>query len=147
MKPGAWVLGLVLGAWVLLGCGGAARAPLTAEAVVASLRGSGLPVTEVREFTAESDPNKLLGRPGQYTLKVSWQDTRAAGEGQDATVEVFATAEALAQRKAYTKAIADTGGFFAQYIETNDGRLALLRLPHQLTPEQAKPYRDWLAAL
>jgi hypothetical protein len=144
------LLGVVLAGLALVGCGSggpAPKPPLTGDGAAAALRGSGLPVTDVRVFTAETDPNKLLGRPGEYTHKVSWQDTRTPGEGNDATIEVFATADDLKRRKAYTEAIARTGGLFAQYVEANEARLALLRLPHDLTPDQAKGYRDWLAAL
>src|SRR5687768_6551864 len=113
MKTGSvWAIGLLAGL-ALVGCGRApARPPLTGETVAASLRGSGLPVTGVRVLTADTDPNKLLGRPGEYTAKVSWQDGRAPGEANDATIEVFATADDLKRRKAYTEAVAKTGSMF-----------------------------------
>ena len=140
------ILLLALGTLLLAGCVATAPtvAPLTGTTVAASLQASALPVQDVRVFTAESDPNSLLGRPNQYTAKVSWRDTRG---GDDATLEVFANAADLEARRAYTDAISKAGSAFAQYIYPNTSRLALLRLPHALTPDQAAEYERWLAAL
>jgi hypothetical protein len=122
-----------------------APAPLDEATIRHALAAGGFPTDDVRAFTPDTDPNQLLGRPGQYVAKVSWTDPRAP-EG-DATIEVFADAEALRARKAYTEAISPAGGPFTQYLYANEPRRALLRLPHQLTPDQAKTYQDWLASL
>lgn len=139
-----FVLGLFL-----VGCGSPAAPTLTGDQVATSLRGSGLPTTGVQVFTAETDPNKLLGRPDQYTAKVSWFDSRV--EPQDgltsATVEVFSDAASLDARFKYTDAIQKSTSAFAQYIYRNDGRRVLLRLPHDLTAAQAAEYQRWLATL
>lgn len=132
---------------LLIGCAAPSQpAPLTGDQLSASLASSGLPVTNVRVFTADTDPNKLLGRPQQYIAKVNWDDQRLSTP-DDATIEVFPDAASLDARQKYTQAISDTGGAFAQYIERNDGRHVLLRLPHELTPDQAATYEAWLAAL
>ena len=49
---------------------------LTEDAIVDALSASDLPITNLEVFDAETDPNSLLGRPGQYTVKVSWEDGR-----------------------------------------------------------------------
>ncbi|MFJ7250541.1 hypothetical protein ACIQWA_38680 [Kitasatospora sp. NPDC098652] len=64
-----------------------------------------------RSVTAEDDPNHLLGRPGQYTSKVTFTDTRVKAadlDGQDAdsvarggAIEVFATPADAEQRAKY----------------------------------------------
>jgi hypothetical protein len=59
----------------------AVLAPLDNDAIQQALGASGFPIGEVRTFTAETDPNSLLGRPNQYTVKVSWKDARAPFEG------------------------------------------------------------------
>lgn len=140
----AWLLALVL----LAGCSAAAPpAVLSGDDLARAVQASGIPVANVRAFSAESDPNKLLGRPNQYTAKVSWQDTRAGEGADDATAELFANTADLAARRTYTTAISTSGGAFAQYIYANEPRRLLLRLPHQLTPDQAAGYEAWLATL
>ncbi len=82
----------------------------SAMAVVSGLAAQGLPIGELVEFTAETDPNELLGRPGGYTSKVNFQDTRLEPESTDfdvqdgGAVEVFATPEDLEDRVARLEA-------------------------------------------
>jgi hypothetical protein len=112
--------------------------------VVLALRESGLPVADVRAFTAETDPEKSLGRPNQYTVKVSWRDTRAAGE---ATIELFPTLASLEARKRLTESRNNRNGQLAEYIVERTARRALLRLPRTLSLEQVHEYEDWLSKL
>lgn len=144
-------LALATGILVLFvfGCVGPAKPALTGDAIAGSLQASGLPVSGVVVYTAETDTNKLLGRPNQYTIKVSWDDTRdeRANGNRDATIEVFATAVDLDARQKYTEAFSKAGGMWAQYIIRDDKHTALLRLPHALTPDQAKAYEEWLKTL
>jgi hypothetical protein len=60
-----------------------AQSPSAAE-IAARLKAAGLPVSALITYTAVTDPNHLLGRQGEYTSKVAWQDPRAiaAGAGQ-----------------------------------------------------------------
>jgi hypothetical protein len=44
--------------------------------VITALRHAGLPIGAVRYYKARSDPNKLLGRPFQYTGKATFRDHR-----------------------------------------------------------------------
>src|SRR6266542_488796 len=129
---------------LLTGCV-AVRPALSSAAVAASLSASRLPVSDVRVFTAADDPNKLLGRPNQYIGKVSWKDLREPDD--DATIEVFPDTATLKARTTYTETISKSAGMFAQYIVPNEQRLALMRLPHRLTPDDAEAYKAWFAAL
>lgn len=129
----------------------ATPAALTGDAIAAALRASGLPAIEVIIHTADSDPNKLLGRPGQYIAKVNWKDQRVAESlgtlVADATIEVYTDDAALKARVDYTEAISKASPLFLQYISTNPKRRATMRLPKDLTPDQAKQYETWLMAL
>lgn len=44
---------------------------------------------KVKLLTAKNDPNKLLGKDGQYTGKLFWWDDRIGGE-ESGTIEIFA---------------------------------------------------------
>lgn len=95
------------------------------------------PLKDAKTYTAEDDPNKLLGRPGQYLTKVGWKL-----DGGDATIEVFRNAEDAKTRADYVGQIAKSAPMFLQYIYVNPKRSAVLRLPKELTPAKAK---DWQA--
>lgn len=140
---------LLVALLLLAGCTSAmpTAKPLTAETLNASLTASGLPVANVTTFTAETDVNHLLGRPNQYVAKVNWDDTRLDTQQNDLTVEVFTSVADLQARQKYIDALGKGSPLFAQYIVPNEPRLALMRLPHQLTPEQAEAYKAWFAAL
>lgn len=65
---------------------------LTAEEIIKSLKAAKLPIEKEIVFTAESDPNKLLGRPNQYIGKASWNDKRyksLTSDSKDYTVEIL----------------------------------------------------------
>jgi hypothetical protein len=122
---------------------------LKAEAVINAFKASGIPVRSEVIYTAETDPNKLLGRPNQYTEKASWADERlkqgATGELSGGTVEVFDSAESLERRKRYVEEIGKSVPFLAQYVYAHKN--VLLRLDHSLTPKQAGEYENILKVL
>jgi hypothetical protein len=135
---------------LLLPACGEAPAPLTDKTIVASLEKSGLPVKGVVAYTADTDPNKLLGRPNQYAVKVNWGDTRARSGGanvDDGTIEVFLDLDGAKKRAQYIETLGKTAPIFQQYVYVNEKRKAVLRVSHDLTPDQAKAYQDWLAKL
>jgi CheY-like chemotaxis protein len=143
------VFGLLLLVPLVVACQAmpVATPPMDGQALANHLRSSPLPITQVEVFTAESDTNQLLGRPTQYIAKVSWRDSRLTDTISRPTIEGFANMADLNQRATYTEAISKSGGAFAQYIFRNDRRLLLMRLPHELTPDQAEEYRAWLNKL
>ena len=88
--------------------------------MVTALRNAGLPIGVVRNYTASSDPNKLLGRPGQYTGKANFRDRRIrGGTGFDVnnggSVETFSNSADAKRRFNYVSAITETSPLFAEY--------------------------------
>jgi hypothetical protein len=123
-----------------------AHAGKSAARIVQELKAKGLPIGEVFSYTAENDPNHLLGRPGQYTDKAAFKDTRLAGNqgtgigvSDGGSVEVFASITDAQHRFAYLQALSTSGNaLFAEYEYLDD--LAILRVSSQLTPTEAKAY-------
>lgn len=110
--------------------------------VITALRHAGLPIAGVRYFNPASDPNKLLGRPGQYTGKANFRDRRISGRGFDVdnggSVETFANKGDASLRYRYVHAISTASSLFAEYNYVEG--TVVLRISHQLTPRQAKAY-------
>lgn len=124
---------------------------LTVEDITQAFKTAGLPIDKITVFTAETDPNKFLGRPGQYIAKASWADTRLQqsdlpdADPKGGTVEIFKTAEELKNRKDYIDGIAKNLPMAVQYMYIHD--LALVRINRDLTPEQAGDYENALKAM
>ena len=124
--------------------------PPTAAVLASDLKAASLPVTHLIVYTATTDPNHLLGRQGEYTSKVAWQDRQAisAGAGKPTAsdrggtefgggIEVFPTVAAAAQRLAYLKSFQPPLGDGYDYrVGTS-----VLRLSNYLTPAQAHAYQ------
>ena len=130
-------------------------APITAQAVLDAFKSAGLPLQDVDVYTAENDPNSLLGRPGQYTGKANWNDSRHPpekiegfddeDEGGNNTVEVFPDEAGMAKRRAYVESVTGNAPMFLQYVYGH--RNALVRLDKKITPDQAAEYQRALEAL
>lgn len=168
------VVAAVAAALALAGCGGqaastssqpaaspapSATAPatqarvlaLTAAQVTHALQARGLPVTGIEVLTAASDPNHLLGRPGEYTSKTEFADSRITGEaGQGVaaggSVEVFAGHAGAVRRARYIQAIVQADPALGAEYDYVAGAV-LLRVSGQLIPAQALRYRAALAAI
>jgi hypothetical protein len=96
-------------------------------------------------FDAETDPNHLLGRPGQYIAKAVFWDARIGDveRGPEAgTVEIFRSNRDLLDRMKYIEEIGRKLPFLLQY-QYRKG-LALLRLSKKFTPAQAQEYEHAL---
>jgi hypothetical protein len=175
----AWPLGLLalslavvtrtaaLAALVLfvVGCGGGAKSGggghaqfgdiLDAGSLVGLFQANGLPVGKYQVYKASTDPNRLLGRPGLYTSKSNFIDTRIdqsgfAGEKtidteQGGSVEVFASEGDARQRADYVRSITRGSALFAEYSYLRDR--VFLRLSKRLTPKQAKAYERLMRSL
>lgn len=140
-----WIVVLMTAAAVA-GCDHSVTQEPTASDVVAKLKLAKLPIGNVAVYDEKTDPNKQLGRPGSYTSKVSWADTRYEQSGDGllgGTVEVFANADDMKRRQAYIAEIARSAAVFNQYIYTSG--LALVRIPHEVTPTHAKEYEAALS--
>jgi hypothetical protein len=89
--------------------------PPTAEQVTRQLTEHVRTATLVTVFDADSDPNKLLGRPNGYLSKTVFADSRiesrsliggaAEGMEQGGSVEVFADGEGATARRNYLQDI------------------------------------------
>jgi hypothetical protein len=124
---------------------------LTAAQVARALKAHGLPVTGIQVLSAASDPNHLLGRPGEYTSKSEFEDSRITGEaGQGVTaggsVEVFAGHAGAVRRARYIQAVVQAAPAFGAEYDYVVGAV-LLRVSGQLTPAQARQYKRALAAI
>ena len=137
---------------LVAGCGTAsAGAPHTRDAasVVATLKAAGLPIGDSAAYTAATDPNALLGRPGQYVSKVNFWDSRVQRSspneitpGDGGSVETFANTTDAAARLKYVTALAASAPLFNEY-DYQVGTV-VLRLSHFLTPDQATQYQSEL---
>jgi len=128
---------------------------LTAAALVSGLQAAGLPVTGAIVYTAESDPNHKLGRPGGYTGKAAWSDSRvpsASAPGRNpgdvklgGSVEVFPDVAGATARGRVIQAFSQASGLLGEYDYAAGG--VLLRLSDVLTPTQAAGYAAALSKL
>lgn len=119
----------------------APKGPMTSDEIVAAFKAAGLPIGTVQVYDAKNDPNTLLGRPGQYTAKFNFADTRLEQPEDDVTggsIESFANDNDLTNRVKYVKSITESTPLFAEYEYTNG--LMFLRLDKGLTPDQAAEY-------
>lgn len=118
---------------------------LTAEDVVNKFQQAGLPIGEVIYYTEETCPNGLLGRPGQYIGKASWEDTRIEQFGDEpkgGTVEVFDSENNLIARKNYLEPLIEQP-MFLQYMFIFKNVIVRLE-GRDLTPSQAEEYNQTL---
>ena len=129
---------------------------LTAKDIVLKLKEKNTNVGRYVIYNEENDLNQLLGRPNQYTSKVTFEDTRLEQVNKDldpeefsqdeinepigGTIEVFNNSEDMKKRKDYVNTLGSSMSIFAEYSYSND--YILLRLNKQLTPTQAKEYED-----
>lgn len=124
---------------------------LNAEQVVKALTESITNAKAATVYTAATDPNKLLGRPGGYTSKADFTDQRAKPNLDDevqhgGSVEVYKDPAAAKKRDEYiAKILEGMPAFGAEYHYVKGG--ILLRVSGALTPEQAAEYEAALNKL
>lgn len=126
----------------------------TAEEIANELKTRISSVGNIVAYTEETDLNDLLGRPNQYTSKATFQDTRLEQinlnneflteeerkEPTGGTIEVFNNKDDMLNRKKYIESITSSISALSEYIYAEGN--VLLRLEHELTPEQAKEYEE-----
>lgn len=124
----------------------------TAEQIVTGLAERIPTVTPGVVFTAETDPDHLLGRAGGYLSKAAFLDSRidpATTTGSDGgiqrggLVEVFAHDQDAAQRMEYLKELGPPYGEEYNYVSGP----VLLRVANALTPWQASEYATALTEI
>lgn len=141
-------LGLVVVIAAVAAASASAR-PVTAVSVLKALQAHRMPIDRYVAYTASSDPNHLLGRPGQYVSKVNFHDKRLKFDKTYDTrgggsVETFANHADAARRFKYVQGFGKTS-LFAEYDYLNG--TVLLRLSNVLTPKQAAAYKKALLAV
>lgn len=105
--------------------------------------------------TEDDDPNHLLGRPNQYTSKVTFTDSRIKADdvagaepgsvGLGGAIEVFTTAADSQARADYIQNVTKGMPMLAEYDFVSG--TVLIRVSHYLTPTQAADYKAVAAAL
>ncbi len=119
----------------------------SAKAVVDAFTLAKLPVVDVKELSETTDNNHLLGRPGQYTSKLFFYDSRhpktEEGEGEN-TIEVFSNPLDAKRRHDYIAEITGGVGILTQY-QILRGAI-LVRLDKVILPSEAKAYESALDA-
>jgi hypothetical protein len=126
---------------------------LNAVLVLRRLERAGLPIGSYVNYTAATDGNHLLGRPGQYVSKVNFQDKRIdpkdALDPTDITaggsIETFDNEDDAQRRYDYVHAISTGSSLFAEY-EYLRGTV-LFRISNILTPNQAAEYERALKTI
>jgi hypothetical protein len=105
--------------------------------------------------TAENDPNHLLGRPSQYTSKITFSDSRISASdvsgtekgdvGRGGSIEVFASAADAKARAEYIQSVTKSLPALTEYDYIHG--TMLVRVSHYLAPKQASEYKSAAATL
>ncbi|MFC8433369.1 hypothetical protein [Streptomyces sp. NPDC057253] len=135
--------------------GPAASRPITASSAFSGVSARVSTAKQSGTVTAANDPNHLLGRPNQYTSKVTFTDTRikasdVSGSEKGAlerggAIEVFADASDAKARADYIQSVTKAMSALAEYDYVHD--TVLVRVSHYLTPDQAAEYKAAADAL
>lgn len=131
---------------LLCGCGGKSEKlelPSSKE-LLEQLQEKNSNLSEIEEFTSETDPNGKLGKPGYYISKADFSDSRVEQIGEylcGGTIETFSSEKDCESRADYLNGLndPDLGAFgLNQYVYQYD--CVLFRVSYDLTPEQAEEY-------
>ena len=120
----------------------------TAEEIVNLFIEKGLPLGKLEIYDEETDLNKLLGRPNQYTSKVNFEDTRVKQIGEyveGGTVEIFNNEADAQNRETYLNTVTSTFSPSAQYMYRYG--VVLLRISYDLLPDQAEEYNNVIKSI
>ncbi len=129
---------------------------LTAENIIEEMKKKNENIGKILVFNEETDFNSLLGRPGQYTSKATFEDIRIEQTNKNldpeffselereepigGTIEVFNNEKDMKKRKDYIEAFTSSMSMIAEYSYGKDR--FLLRLDKSVTPSQAKEYEE-----
>lgn len=116
--------------------------PLSGDEIAKSLKASLLGAADVVVHTDESDPNKLLGRPGQYVSKVNWKKG-----GAECSIEVFPDLEGAQKRVKYIDGIGKGASMLLQYTALHEAKNAMIHCDHALTPKDFDAAKAWMMTL
>jgi hypothetical protein len=126
----------------------AAAAALDANQIMAQLSTLVPEAHEILVLTAATDPNRLLGRPNEYTSDVRFADSRvpasdSAGDKLGdvdfgGSIEVFPTAADARARARYIQAVTAALPMASEYDYVQGD--VLIRVSHYLMPADAAQY-------
>jgi hypothetical protein len=122
-----------------------AEPPDPADEVVAQLAAKVPTAGAGIVYTADDDPNHLLGRPNGYTSKATFVDTRIesgpppGSVDAGGSVEVFGDASAAAARQQYIQQLQKASPLLGTEYSYVEGP-ALVRVSGKLTPTEAAEY-------
>lgn len=127
---------------------------LTAENIVEEMKKKNENIGRILVFNEETDFNSLLGRPGQYASKATFEDVRIEQTNKEldpeffselereepigGTLEVFNNEKDMKKRKDYIDSFTSSMSMIAEYSYGKDR--FLLRLDKGITPSQAEEY-------
>ncbi|MEU1535554.1 hypothetical protein [Streptomyces fagopyri] len=131
--------------------GGAADTkPLDAAGAFSQLSGKISTANLSGTVTAENDPNKLLGRPNQYTSKITFTDSQISADDVTGTdkgdvsrggaIEVFGSPADATARAKYIQAVTKGMPALSEYDYVHG--TVVVRVSHYLTPKQAGAYKS-----
>ncbi len=123
------------------------------QTIIATLKAANLPIAETVIYTAETDPNKLLGRPNQYVAKANWHDSRLPTPedpnqpdvSDGGGIEIFMDNEGAKRRADYIQELGKSMPFLVEYDYVRGP--ILLRVSGKLTPAQAEEYKKALDSI
>lgn len=134
----------------------AASDSLTADQVMAKLSAAIPGVKQTIAYTAATDPNSLLGRPGEYIGAIRFNDSRVPKDKtQGATagdvefggaIETFATVQDAQTRAAYVEKVTQAMASLAGEYDFQHGHV-LIRVSRFLTPDQVAAYKTFVNTL
>ncbi len=107
---------------------------LSAQDFIANLKAAGFPIRDEVVYDEITDPEILLGRPGEYVEKVDFSHEDVA----DLTIEIFDNEADAENRQEYY-------AFLKQYVFLNT--TFLLRMPYEVPPSIASLYEDAFAKI
>lgn len=115
---------------------------LSTEGLIQAFKDAGLSVIDEVIYTSSTDPNKLLGRPGEYIAKINFNDSNFSetGDTPELTIEQFSNKEDMEKRRDYIQTITDSSSLNAFKYYIYDNNVFLFRIPYDVTPEKAAEY-------
>lgn len=123
----------------------------TSEQLLMSLKLYNQSLEDIEVFNEDTDPNKLLGKSGEYISKADFSDSRIKQDSEylcGGTIETFSSQKDCEDRVEYLSSL--NSSFLGilgvnAYIYQYD--LAILRVDKALTEEQAEEYNSQLGEI
>lgn len=117
---------------------------LSTEGLIRAFKDAGLSVIDEVIYTSSTDPNKKLGRPGEYIAKINFNDSNFSeiGDTPELTIEQFSNKKDMEKRRDYIQSIVDSTNLNDLKYYIYDNNVFLFRIPYSVTPEKAAEYEN-----